>query len=120
MIRSHNEVMLVIGVAEPDSGATDLQAERRLKRQRNEEIIGERLLTAGRFLEIGGVWGVNGLRQRILVSGMLHTVQYLDASLLTLHSSTANTRASLSTSCIATNVANGLWRISSLPGSHRF
>jgi hypothetical protein len=68
IIRSHNEVMQVIGVAEPETGAVDLQAELRLRQHENEDRIGRRLLTIGRAFEMGGVWGVNGLRQRILVS----------------------------------------------------
>lgn len=60
--------MLVIGVAEPENGvAVDAQMEERMRRNENDENIGRRLRQAGCILEIGGLWGVNGLRQRILV-----------------------------------------------------
>lgn len=68
VIRSHNEVMLVIGVAETDNGGiSDSQVETGLKHIRYEERIGSTLLSVGRMLEQGNVWGVIGLRQRVLV-----------------------------------------------------
>jgi len=67
VIRSHNEVMQVIGVAEPDSTAQDPQAAGRERQEQNEEIIGRRLLLVGRIIELGGVWGVDALRTRLLV-----------------------------------------------------
>ncbi|KAJ9148432.1 hypothetical protein NKR23_g5130 [Pleurostoma richardsiae] len=69
VIRSHNEVMLVIGVAEPENSVDELRAEafRRREHDIRDERIGRALLNVGRALEIGGVWGVNGLRQRILL-----------------------------------------------------
>ncbi|CCC09074.1 hypothetical protein SMACR_03097 [Sordaria macrospora] len=69
IIRSHNEVMLVIGVAEPDSGINEAQAlyEAATKHQYYEDGIGRRLFLTGEVLATVGVWGVNGLRQRILL-----------------------------------------------------
>jgi hypothetical protein len=67
MIRSHNEVMQVIGVAEPENSTTALETEIQRQYQDYEDGVGGLLLRVGRGLEIGGVWGVNGLRQRILV-----------------------------------------------------
>ncbi|EAA32118.1 hypothetical protein GE21DRAFT_7194 [Neurospora crassa] len=69
IIRSHNEVMLVIGVAEPDSGINEAQAlyEAATKHQYYEDGIGRKLFLTGEVLATVGVWGVNGLRQRILL-----------------------------------------------------
>ena len=69
VVRSHNEVMLVIGVAEPENGSiVDSQTEARLKQQYNEDKIGRRLWDVGILTHLGGFWSVNGLRQRLLVS----------------------------------------------------
>jgi hypothetical protein len=70
MVRSHNEVMQVIGVAEPDPSPSNVELENQRQYIEYEEVTGARLLRIGRALEIGGVWGVNGMRQRILVSPM--------------------------------------------------
>lgn len=66
VIRSHNEVMMVIGVAEPENGI-DVQAEAARKHHQYEERIGRRLLLAGGIVETTAIWGINGMRQRILV-----------------------------------------------------
>jgi hypothetical protein len=70
MIRSHNEVMQVIGVAEPEGSNTTAEAEMQQQHHQYEDSMGHRLLKVGRALEIGGVWGINGFRQRILVSSL--------------------------------------------------
>ncbi|KAL2134240.1 hypothetical protein VTI74DRAFT_673 [Chaetomium olivicolor] len=67
VIRSHNEVMMVIGVAEPEHDGIDPQAEAALKHHRYEDRIGRRLLLAGSIVETATIWGVNGMRQRILL-----------------------------------------------------
>lgn len=69
VIRSHNEVMQVIGVAEPENSMEELRTENRRRREHDlrDERVGRTLTNIGRALEIGGVWGVNGLRQRILL-----------------------------------------------------
>ncbi|KAK4137476.1 hypothetical protein BT67DRAFT_414835, partial [Trichocladium antarcticum] len=67
VIRSHNEVMMVIGVAEPENGIAEAQAEAALKHREYEDRIGRRLLLAGGVLETAAIWGVNGMRQRILL-----------------------------------------------------
>lgn len=61
--------MQVIGVAEPDNGgpSADIQTEPSSKQSEDDERIGRRLLHVGRLLELGGVWGINGVRQRVLV-----------------------------------------------------
>ncbi|KXX73219.1 hypothetical protein MMYC01_205132 [Madurella mycetomatis] len=67
VIRSHNEVMMVIGVAEPENGTVDAEAEAARRHHQYEDRIGRRLLLAGGVLETAGIWGVNGMRQRILL-----------------------------------------------------
>ncbi|KAK3308800.1 uncharacterized protein B0T15DRAFT_118935 [Chaetomium strumarium] len=67
IIRSHNEVMMVIGVAEPENGIAEARAEAARKHHQYEDRIGRRLLRAGGVLETVAVWGVNGMRQRILL-----------------------------------------------------
>lgn len=71
VIRSHNEVMLVIGVAEPENGIPDVQVDAARKRTEYEDEIGMKLFWASDVLETAGVWGVNGMRQRILVGTVL-------------------------------------------------
>lgn len=66
VVRTHNEVMQVIGVAE-DNGAADAALEAAMLHEVWEEETGLRLLLAGRFLQVAGFWGINGTRQRILV-----------------------------------------------------
>lgn len=80
VIRSHNEVMLVIGVAEPENTADELKVEavRRRKHDQRDDDVGRVLLNVGRALEIGGVWGVNGLRQRILLYRQYANVPFYD------------------------------------------
>ncbi|KAH6636975.1 hypothetical protein F5144DRAFT_620093 [Chaetomium tenue] len=67
VIRSHNEVMMVIGVAEPENSAADAQLEAARRHHQYEDRIGRRLLLAGGVLESAAIWGVNGMRQRILL-----------------------------------------------------
>jgi hypothetical protein len=70
VIRSHNEVMMVIGVAEPENGIAEAQLEASQKHHRYENRIGRRLLLTGAVLKTAAIWGVNGMRQRILVCGL--------------------------------------------------
>lgn len=69
IIRSHNEVMLVIGVVESENTIDELRAEqlRRYAHERYDQRIGRRLEWVARACELGGVWGVGGTRQRILL-----------------------------------------------------
>ncbi|KAG7288886.1 hypothetical protein NEMBOFW57_005246 [Staphylotrichum longicolle] len=67
VIRSHNEVMMVIGVAEPENGVAEAQIEAARKHHQYEDRIGRRLLLLGGVLETTAIWGVNGMRQRILL-----------------------------------------------------
>ncbi|KAL2880916.1 hypothetical protein SGCOL_003566 [Colletotrichum sp. CLE4] len=67
MVRSHNEVMQVIGVAEPDNTPTTADVDSVRRYFNYEDAVGTRLLRFGRALEIAGVWGINGMRLRILL-----------------------------------------------------
>lgn len=78
MVRAHNEVMQVIGVAEPDSGPTEAEKEAKRRYHEYEEVMGHRLLRIGRSLEVGGVWGVNGFRARILVYRRYADISFFD------------------------------------------
>lgn len=65
-VRAANEVMQVTGVVE-DSIAARAKAEEFVQRKNNDTFLGLRLMEAGRAALVGGVWGVLGLRRRILV-----------------------------------------------------
>lgn len=68
-IRAHNEVMLAVGVAEPEDSQTAQEYESNRQHDAYETNIGIRLIWASkRCIEMVGVFGINGLRQRILVS----------------------------------------------------
>lgn len=69
IIRSHNEVMLVIGVVESENTLDELRAEhqRRHAHERHDELVGRNLEWAARACELAGVWGLGGMRQRILL-----------------------------------------------------
>lgn len=69
IIRSHNEVMLVIGVVESENSIEELRTEqlRRYLHERRDTRVGRNLEWAARVCELGGVWGVGGMRQRVLL-----------------------------------------------------
>ncbi len=67
VIRSHNEVMMVIGVAEPENGIAEAQVEAARRHHQYEDRIGRRLLLVGGIFETAAIWGINGMRQRIFV-----------------------------------------------------
>lgn len=68
IIRSHNEVMLLVGVAEADNQPSAAEAESAKQHESYELLLGSRLTWATRkCVEMVGVFGVDGLRQRILV-----------------------------------------------------
>ncbi len=118
VVRSHNEVMLVIGVAEPENGgALDAQIEARLIQHENEDRIGRRLRNVGRVLQLGGIWGLYGLRQRILVGR--RSYKYMYFLLLTIFSSTGNIRISTSTSYFNTSAVSIPSRVCFWPGFPR-
>lgn len=69
IIRAHNEVMLVIGVAEPENPFSGPEAESQRRHEAHEDEIGLRLGSLARnCIEAVGIFGIHGLRQRILVS----------------------------------------------------
>ncbi|KAK1243744.1 hypothetical protein MKX08_001882 [Trichoderma sp. CBMAI-0020] len=66
IIRSHNQVMFIIGIAEPENPGPEVDSQRR--HGAYEEAIGLRLASsAKRCVEAVGVFGINGLRDRILI-----------------------------------------------------
>lgn len=66
IIRSHNQVMFIIGIAEPENPGPEVDSQRR--HGAYEEAIGLKLASsAKRCVEAVGLFGVNGLRDRILV-----------------------------------------------------
>lgn len=76
IIRSHNEVMLVIGVAEQETANLGPNAEVGKRHQLYEDDMGIRLgASAHRCVEAIGLLGLHGLRQRILVSKINITTQ---------------------------------------------
>ncbi|KAI0525664.1 hypothetical protein F5B22DRAFT_354398 [Xylaria bambusicola] len=79
IIRAHNEVMLVIGVAEQDpGGSTSSTADNTRLHNEYENSTGRHLLRLGRVLVVAGIWGVHGVRQRILVYRETATIPFLD------------------------------------------
>ncbi len=66
-VRAANEVMQVTGVVE-DSLAAKVKASQYVAEKNQETLTGLRFMEAGRAVLVGGVWGVLGLRRRILVS----------------------------------------------------
>ena len=67
IIRAHNEVMQVIGVAElENSSAEDTAITKECEQYETE--TGQLLLRIGRGMTIVGPWGIQGLRQRLMVS----------------------------------------------------
>lgn len=68
IVRAHNEVMLVIGVAEPENLNAGPEAESQRRHESYEEAIGLALGSVSkRCVEAVGIFGVHGFRQRILV-----------------------------------------------------
>lgn len=69
-VRASNEVLSAVGVIEETSQirARDKAIEENLQR---ETEMGLRRLEIGRVILVGGVWGVCGLRRRVLVRRIL-------------------------------------------------
>ncbi|KAI1215057.1 uncharacterized protein F4807DRAFT_19323 [Annulohypoxylon truncatum] len=68
VIRAHNEVMLVIGVAEPENtGINIADLELTKQHQEYESDTGKTLYQLGTSLGILNTWGVLNIRRRILV-----------------------------------------------------
>ncbi|KAJ4008594.1 hypothetical protein NW752_009712 [Fusarium irregulare] len=68
IIRSHNEVMLVIGVAEQENPTTSPEAESDKRHAVYEDDVGTNLaVSALRCVDAAGAFGLDGFRQRILI-----------------------------------------------------
>ncbi|RBR18299.1 uncharacterized protein FIESC28_06072 [Fusarium coffeatum] len=68
IIRSHNEVMLVIGVAEQENPTTSPEAESDKRHAVYEDDVGTNLaVSALRCVDAAGAFGLDGFRQRILL-----------------------------------------------------
>ncbi|KAF5027859.1 hypothetical protein F66182_47 [Fusarium sp. NRRL 66182] len=68
IIRSHNEVMLVIGVAEQEDPTSNPEAESERRHTMYEDDMGVTLaFSALRCVDTPGAFGLDGLRQRILI-----------------------------------------------------
>ncbi|KAK3325537.1 hypothetical protein B0H66DRAFT_599692 [Apodospora peruviana] len=69
VIRSHNEVMLAIGVVEPEASWQEAQAKAESIRRHRvaEDTFAKNLVVVHEVLESTALWGVNGMRQRILI-----------------------------------------------------
>ena len=67
IVRSHNEVMHVIGVAEPDPSSNEAEVLAARRYMMYEQDVGDRMGRLGDILTEVGVWGVWGLRRRVLV-----------------------------------------------------
>ncbi|GAP84106.1 hypothetical protein SAMD00023353_0601170 [Rosellinia necatrix] len=79
IIRAHNEVMLVIGVAEQEpSGPSYSTSESTRLYTEDQNRKGGYFLHLGRVLVVAGIWGVHGVRQRILVYRETAGLPFLD------------------------------------------
>ncbi|KAK2131546.1 hypothetical protein NOF04DRAFT_1343427 [Fusarium oxysporum II5] len=68
IIRSHNEVMLVIGVAEQENPTTNPEAESDKRHAMYEDDVGINLaFSALRCVDAAGAFGLDGFRQRVLI-----------------------------------------------------
>lgn len=75
IIRAHNEVMLAIGVVEPEASWQETLAKQEsVRRHRQAETsFAKSLLFVNGIIEKSVVWGVDGMRQRIMVSSSCPT-----------------------------------------------
>lgn len=71
MVRAANEVMQVTGIVE-DSMAISEKAMIQKAMDIEDTFTGLRLMESGRAVLVAGVWGVLGLRRRILVCRTSH------------------------------------------------
>ncbi|KAK9799238.1 hypothetical protein AB5N19_04674 [Seiridium cardinale] len=82
VIRAHNEVMLVIGVAEPENSGESPEVAMAREHQAYESETGRTLINIGRSLHPLGTWGIQGVRQRLMLFqpysnvAFLHLMQY--------------------------------------------
>ncbi|EGR53110.1 uncharacterized protein TRIREDRAFT_74477 [Trichoderma reesei QM6a] len=77
IIRSHNQVMFIIGIAEPENPGPEIDSQRR--HGAYEESVGLKLASsAKRCVEAVGIFGVNGLRDRILIYKRYSKIPFWD------------------------------------------
>jgi hypothetical protein len=67
--------MLVTGIVE-DAVAAKVKSKARTLEKYQETMTGIRLMELGRATFVGGVWGVLGLRRRILVTSSLPRISH--------------------------------------------
>ena len=80
-MRAANEVMQATGVVE-DAKTALIKVKKATTEKHKETFTGLRLMEVGRAALVGGVWGVLGLRRRILVSIRIH----VSRTILTIYS----------------------------------
>ncbi|KAK7409585.1 hypothetical protein QQX98_008247 [Neonectria punicea] len=79
IVRSHNEVMLVIGVAEQENPNLGPEAESQRRHEAYEDRIGIKLASsAHRCIEAVGIFGLHGARQRILIYKRYSRIPFWD------------------------------------------
>ncbi|KAH7165996.1 hypothetical protein EDB81DRAFT_269387 [Dactylonectria macrodidyma] len=79
IVRSHNEVMLVIGVAEQENPNLGPEAESQRRHEAYEDSIGIKIASsAHRCIEAVGIFGLHGARQRILIYKRYSQIPFWD------------------------------------------
>ncbi|KAH6987617.1 hypothetical protein BKA56DRAFT_669239 [Ilyonectria sp. MPI-CAGE-AT-0026] len=79
IVRSHNEVMLVIGVAEQENPNVGPEAESQRRHEAYEDAIGIKIASsAHRCIEAVGIFGLHGARQRILIYKRYSQIPFWD------------------------------------------
>ncbi|KAG9232624.1 hypothetical protein BJ875DRAFT_73251 [Amylocarpus encephaloides] len=75
-VRAANEVMQVTGIVEDSIAAKAIATESLMSKNR-DTLSGIRAMEYGRALLVGGIWGVLGLRRRILLYKPYSTIGFL-------------------------------------------
>ncbi|KAI5461357.1 hypothetical protein BGZ63DRAFT_414125 [Mariannaea sp. PMI_226] len=79
IVRSHNEVMLVIGVAEQENPNLGPEAESQRRHEAHERAVGMKLVSSAyRCIEAVGIFGLHRARQRILVYKTFSHIPFWD------------------------------------------
>ncbi|RDA92377.1 hypothetical protein CP533_4425 [Ophiocordyceps camponoti-saundersi (nom. inval.)] len=79
LVRCHNEVMLVIGVAETDNPALSAEPDHQVRHETFENLVGTALYTpVKRSIDAVGLFGLIGLRRRILTYTRYSQITYWD------------------------------------------
>jgi len=72
IVRSHNEVMHVIGVAEPDPNSNESEVQSARRYLLYEHLIADRMETIANGLSDIAYWTFAGIRHRIMVRELYH------------------------------------------------